>query len=235
MIFAATAALALALFQTSAPPPDTSQPAPGAQAQLLFNFEHSQLNPPAYVLVIREDGSGHYQSNPGTGQQPNTTGNDISTSVGPASAGRDIQIHDPLLRVFFQTARSHHFFAIACEAPGNHIAFTGKKTVSYTGSDGHGECTYNWSNDQQLNQLANDLMAIAYTIEEGRRLSAEHLHDRLALDAELQALQESVKEHRALEIENITPELQAIADDEAVMNRARSRARSLLNGSPPKS
>ena len=118
-----------------------------------------------------------------------------------------------------------------CEAPGSHVAFTGKKTVSYTGPDGHGECTYNWSRDQQLNQLADDLMAIAYTIDEGRRLATEHVHSRLSLDAELEALQDAAKDRRALEIENISSELESIANDEAVMNRARNRARALLSGS----
>ncbi|HTY85645.1 MAG TPA: hypothetical protein VMB19_15600, partial [Silvibacterium sp.] len=61
------------------------------------------------------------------------------------------------------------------------------------------------------------------------RLAIEHLHSRLALDSELENLQAAVKDHRALEIENIAPVLQSIADDEAVMNRARNRARSLLS------
>jgi hypothetical protein len=135
---------------------------------------------------------------------------------------------------FFQAARSHSFFTIPCEAPKSHVAFTGKKTISYAGPDGHGECTFNWSRDQSLNQLADDLMAIAYTIEEGRRLATEHVHSRLSLDAELEALQDAVKGRRALEIENISAELESIASDEAVMNRARNRARALLIGSDSK-
>lgn len=234
MILAATATLALALSQTAATPPDTPRSG-SAAAQLRFAFEHPQLDPSSYILLIHEDGSGRYQSGAGAAPGPNDTDSAISASVVSAPVTRDIQIHDPLLSTFFQDARAHQFFAITCEAPGSHVAFTGKKTISYTGPDGHGECTYNWSHDQQLNQLANDLMAVAYTIEEGRRLALEHLHDRLALDAELQGLQEAAKDHRALELENIAPELQSIANDQAVMNRARSRARALLNGSTPKS
>ncbi|HEX3472474.1 MAG TPA: hypothetical protein VHT28_14940 [Silvibacterium sp.] len=230
MIFTATVALALTLFQTAAPAPDAARTGTAAPAQLRFAFEHSQLNPSSYILLIHEDGSGHYQSGLASAPAP---GNEESVVSAPVD--RDIQIHDPLLSTFFHDARAHRFFAITCEAPGSHVAFTGKKTVGYTGPDGHGECTYNWSNDQQLNQLANDLMAVAYTIEVGRRLGVEHLHDRLALDAELEGLQEAVKDHRALEIENISTELQSVANDEAVMNRARNRARALLNGSTPKS
>ena len=114
------------------------------------------------------------------------------------------------------------------------MAFTGKKTLAYSGPDGHGECTFNWSRDQQLNQLADSMMAVAFTIHEGSRLAIEHVHSRLALDAELEHLENAAKDHRALEIENIAPELQSIAADPAVMNRARNRARALLNGDASK-
>jgi hypothetical protein len=219
------AVLALALSQAAA---STTAQAVASPAEIRFTFDHPQLDPTHYTLVIREDGSGHYQSTPGV-----HTGF-YTDSIAPGAVDRDIHIHDPLLSTLFQSARSHQFFAIECEAPANHVAFTGKKTVSYSGPDGHGECTFNWSHDDQLNQLANDLMAIAYTLEEGRRLALLHLHSRLGLDAELENLQDSAKDHRALAPENIAPELQSIADDTAVMNRARNRARALLNGSASK-
>ncbi len=225
----AAAALALALSQTASPYPNTAPTSAAITSQIRFSFEHPQLNPGSYILLIREDGSGHYQANPVPAPAPKDAEGLPPAPVTAASKGRDIVIRDPLLSAFFQTAHSHHFFAIACDAPENHVAFTGKKTVNYAGPDGHGECTYNWSRDQQLNQLANDLMAVAYTIEVGRRLAVEQTHDRLGLDAELEGLQEAVKDHRALELENISPELQSIADDEAVMNRARKRAQALLN------
>jgi hypothetical protein len=228
-MLAAIAAFALALSQapSQTASPATAQPAPPG-AEIRFSFEHPQLDPASYMLVIREDGSGHYQSTPGT-----PSGSSID-SVAPGPVDRDIQIRDPLLSTLFQSARSHHFFAIECEAEGSKVAFTGKKTVSYSGPDGHGECTYNWSRDPQLNQLADNLMAIAYTLEEGRRLAVEQLHSRLGLDAELENLQTAVKDRRALEIENIAPELQSIAADESVMNRARNRALAILNGGAPK-
>src|SRR5271155_1634655 len=227
------ATVALALFQataTSSPPSAKAvQTNATANAQIRFSFEHPQLDPGNYTLLIRQDGSGHYQS-----AARSTGGLDASGGIAPApiastSVSRDIEIRDPLLSAFFQSARSHRFFAIDCEDAGNRVAFTGKKPVSYSGPDGRGECTYNWSHDQQLNQLADDLMAVAYTIDEGRRLALEHVHSRLSLDAELEALQDAAKDRRALELENISSELESIANDEAVLNRARNRARALLN------
>ena len=191
--------------------------------EIRFSFEHPQLDPAAYTLVVREDGSGHYRSTPGPNSGPGVDG------YGSAPSERDIIIRDPLLANIFQTARSHRYFAMDCEATDIRIAFTGKKTVAYAGSDGNGQCSYNWSHDKELNQLADNFMAGAYTLYEGNRLALEHTHNRLSLDAELAALQDAVKDRRAMEIENIAPVLEAIASDPAVMNRARNRARALLN------
>jgi hypothetical protein len=219
-------ALALALSQAAASTDSTA--AGSASPEIRFSFEHSRLDPAAYTLVVKEDGSGHYQSTPGP---VSGSGGD---GIASAPHQRDIVVRDPLLESFFRTARAHHHFATECEAPDSHVAFTGKKTIAYSGADGHGECTFNWSRDQQLNQLADSLMAVAYTIYIGNRLAIEHTHSRLGLDAELQGLQEAVKDHHAAEIENIAPELQSIAADPAVMNRARNRARALLNGETSK-
>jgi hypothetical protein len=225
LAFAAT--IALALSQAASSPSEDAQPAAGSP-QIRFSFEHAQLDPATYTLVVKEDGSGHYESTPGPVSGAGTDG------IASAPLQRDIVIRDPLLESIFRSARSHHYFATECEAPDSHVAFTGKKTLAYSGPDGRGECTFNWSRDQQLNQLADSLMAVAFTIHEGSRLAIEHVHSRLSLDAELEQLEDAVKDHRALEIENIAPELQSIAADSAVMNRARNRARALLNGGASK-
>lgn len=210
------------------PLPGTASLVDSRSPEIRFSFEHPQLDPSAYTLVIHEDGSGHYRSSPGPSSGAGMDG------FGAAPADRDITIRDPLLASLFQTARTHRFFAMQCEAPDTRIAFTGKKTVAYAGSDGNGECSYNWSRDKELNQLAEDLMAVAYTLHEGNRLALEQQHSRLSLDSELDNLQSAVKDHRALEIENIAPVLESIASDPAVMNRARNRARALLNAETSK-
>jgi len=225
LVFAATIALALS---QAAPSPSASVQPASASPEIRFLFDHPQLDPATYTLVIHEDGSGHYESTPGP------VSGSASDGIAAAPHQRDIVIRDPLLESLFRTARSHQHFATECEAPDSRVAFTGKKTIAYSGPDGHGECTFNWSRDQQLMQLADSLMAVAFTIHEGNRLAIEHLHSRLGLDAELEQLEDAVKDRRALEIENIAPELQSIAADPAVMNRARNRARALLNGGASK-
>jgi hypothetical protein len=195
-----------------------------ATARIRFIFENPKLQPASYVLDIKEDGSGHFRSEPGKAPAASTD------DVIPQPLEMDIQINEPLRSLLFKTARSHNFFSVACESTKSKVAFTGKKALQYTGPDGNGACTFNWSRDQQLMKLADDLIAVAFTLEEGQRLAVQHEHDRLSLDAELEALQDAVKGGRAQQIQNIAPQLHAIAEDERVLERARTRARQLLDG-----
>lgn len=209
-----TAAI-LALFLTGAAFAHTPD-APTTKADIRFSFEDPQLQPSSYSLVIYEDGSGRYTVSLGgdSGSQPEE---------------RPIRVSDPLRSQLFEAARADHYFAMDCEAPHSRVAFTGKKTLAYTGPDGSGSCTFNYSHKQSLNDIASELMSVAFTLEEGARLKSEHLHDRLSLDSELESLQDAAQNRRALELENIAPELESIANDDAVMQRARRRARALVS------
>lgn len=191
-------------------------------ARIRFIFENPKLQPANYVLDISEDGTGHFHSQPGSAVSSDPE------NIAPQSMSTDIRINEPLRGELFKTARSHNYFNVACESAKQKIAFTGNKALQYTGPDGNGSCTFNWSRDQQIMKLADDLIAVAFTLEEGRRLAVEHEHNRLGLDAELQELQDAVKAGRAQQIQNIAPQLEAIASDEKVLERARMRARQLL-------
>lgn len=191
-------------------------------AKIRFIFENPKLQPASYVMDIQEDGSGHFKSEPGSAPPPDAEG------VMPQPFSSDIKIEEPLRSQLFKTARSHNYFDVACESTKVKVAFTGKKPLQYTGPDGDGSCTFNWSRDQQVMKIADDLVAVAFTLEEGRRLAVEHEHSRLSLDAELESLQDAVKSGRAQQVQNIAPQLKAIAEDEQVMARARARARQLL-------
>jgi|SRR5215813_2059821 len=193
-------------------------------ARIRFVFENSKLQPANYVLDINEDGTGHFHSEPGSVTDADPQG------VAPQPVNTDIKINEPLRGALFKIARSHNYFEVACESTKSKVAFTGKKALQYSGPDGNGSCTYNWSRDQQLMKVTDDLIAVAFTIEEGRRLEVEHEHNRLGLDAELEQLQDAVKAGRAQQIQNISSQLEAIASDEKVLERARSRARQLLAG-----
>jgi hypothetical protein len=191
-----------------------------------FAFTNPALSPAAFRIEFDASGLGHYHSEPGTSSPPDAQG------VLPEGFDQQIEIRAPLRDQLLALAHSRHFLAGECDNRQHKVAFTGNKTISYTGPEGQKSCTFNWSTDAQLAKVAGDFIAISQTLEEGRKLRLEYLHDRLSLDAELETLANSVKSGTALELENIAPELQAIASDGAVMKRAQMRAATLLAGAP---
>lgn len=193
--------------------------------EITFRYENPQLQPAKYVLEIRADGSGVFHSEPGA--QPPPYSADYQPM--PQALDREVQLSLATASQIFATAQQEKWFAIPCEDGKGKIAFQGTKMLSYSGPQGSGSCTYNWSKRPNIQKLTETFEAIAFTLEEGRRLEVEHKHDRLGLDAELEVLSSAVKDGRALEIDNIRPQLEAIIDDQAVLERARLRARKLLD------
>jgi len=196
------------------------------QAKVEFRYENAQLQPAKYTLVVDEAGAGRFHSEPGQTPPPDTPGYHPM----PNSLDRTVQLSKGTTAQIFATARGEKYFTIGCEDTRNKVAFQGTKQLSYRGSDGNGSCIYNWSKIVSIQKLTGVLESIAFTLEVGRRLEVEHQHDRLALDSELGALAEAVKGGQASEIENIRPILQAIIEDQATMDRAKSRAQKLLDG-----
>lgn len=128
----------------------------------------------------------------------------------------------------FALAREAHDFNLACASKIRNIADTGKKTISYKGPDGEGSCTFNYSENKSVAQLADMFFAIAATMDEGRYLDHLHRYDRLGLDAALDVLAQEVAAGRAVELGSIEATLRSIATDTEVMQRARARANVLL-------
>lgn len=192
-------------------------------ARIVYTFEDAGLQPARYSITIDETGTGHFVSQAGPPPSDN------SDDVYPAPIDREIRLDDPLRAQLFNYARAHKFFQEPCDRGHSNLAFTGNKTVTYSGQDGHGSCAFVWAADPVLQKLSDDLGSVALTLEFGRRLDVEVRHDRLGLDAELESLQDAVNDRRAADLPNIATELQAIAEDQDVMQRARKRALALLN------
>jgi hypothetical protein len=192
-----------------------------APARIVYTFEHPQLQPSRYTITIDESGTARFVSEPGLAQQDD--------DVFPAAIDRSIHIDETLRDGLFRYARTHMYFATSCDRGRGNLAFTGHRTLTYTGPDGQGSCAFIWAVDPTLQTLADQLGAVALTIEIGRRLDVEVQHDRLGLDAELQSLQDAVKERRASDLPNIAEQLHTIAGDQQVMDRARKRALALLS------
>ena len=213
--------LAPARLTAQTPAPTQAPPSP-TPARIVYTFDHPQLQPSHYTITIDETGAGRFASQPGPVS-------DSSDGVLPAPVDRPIQLDDSLRASLFHYARAHNFFQTHCTRLQSSLAFTGNKTFSYTGPDGAGSCSFVWAADPALQNISDQLGSVAFTIEEGRRLNVEFRHDRLGLDAELESLQDAVKDRRAAGLPNIADQLHAIAEDQRVMDRARKRALALLS------
>jgi hypothetical protein len=197
-------------------------PSTPAVPTVTLSYNHPQAQPASYVLIVREDGSGHFHSDPLKTPASYTEG------PPPTPLDADIWISQPLRDRLFEVARGQKVKSGNCDDAGSKIAFQGTKRLIYEGPAGRQECEFNWSRDKQIQTVAEQLQAVAQTLEAGRRIEVEHMHDRLGLDAELESLSRLVAEGQAAEIANIAPELRELANDPAVLDRVRRRARALL-------
>jgi hypothetical protein len=216
--------LAGAAVPQEAPPPGLSKlgdTATGNAAQIRFTYENPQSQPVKYVLLLRENGDGSYRSEIGSGE----TGEELLQAQ---PLDREIQVSNAARAKIFVAARRGKYFDIRCEVAGEKVAFQGTKTLEYSGEDGHGNCTYNWTKNNNIQYLTDTFEGISLTLEEGSRLEVEYRHRRLALDSELETLEELAGQGRALELQNIAPVLNAIAGDDQVLKRDQRMARTLL-------
>jgi hypothetical protein len=189
---------------------------------LRVDFSNPGLTPSQWTLEFHPDGSGHFHSVRGTAVTEGVT------SFEAPDIDREIQLSPRFADHAFQVTRRHKLFAKACESHLK-VAFQGTKKLSYSGPDGEGSCEYNYSKDSEIQSLGDSLIAVATTIIEGARLEMLLQHDRLGLDREIGVIEESLGDGRVQQISSIRDILERLADDPAVMERVRKRARDLLS------
>jgi hypothetical protein len=195
-----------------------STPAP-AGGIVTFQQDWAPAEVPHWFIEVDADGSGRYDRlEEGAKPSPETK---RPIHVSAATQER--------LRAGYKAV-----LADGCETKLKHLAQTGAKHIAYTnaGSDAWSSCTFNFSDDKSLMDAVAAFQGIAETMEAGEKLAHSHRYDRLGLDAQLESLVSEVKDGRAIEIQNIAPVLQSIADDERVIDRARRKAARLLQDAP---
>jgi hypothetical protein len=212
-------------------PPATNDPAPAATAQVSFHQDRIGLPVPHFTITVQEDGRGAYHGELATttpaGGRPQT--GDASDVPAPAPPiDRPITISPATTARIFELARAADHFRVECAAKMKNIADTGAKTLKYTGSDGNGQCEYNYTEVKPVIALTDIFLTTATTIEMGRKLDFKRRFDRLGLDAEMITLANLLDAHQASEVGTIAPTLRAIADDTELMQRVRLRAAKLL-------
>jgi hypothetical protein len=186
-----------------------------------IDYTNPGLSLSHWTLTLRRDGKGHFHSERGDASHVTMTAMDVTNE------DRDIQLSKDFTAQVFKTAEQHNWFNQKCESRAK-VAFQGWKKISYSGPEGEGSCTFNYSQDKQIQALGESLVGVAETLHEGARLELLLQHDRLGLDQEMEFISDSAKDGRLQQICAIRDILQRLASDEELLERVRKRARNLL-------
>jgi hypothetical protein len=185
-----------------------------------IEFDNPGLVPAHWQIDLHPDGTGHFRSQRGTAPR--------TDSIEAPDQDRGFRVSQSYATHVFEVATAEHFFAKRC-ASHQKVAFQGTKTLSYSGPDGQGSCSFNYSEDKQITTLSDSLLGLAATLVDGARMEELRLHDRLGLDAEMETYTEMLGDGRATEPEAIRGELEQLVNDESLLERVRQRAQAILS------
>lgn len=183
---------------------------------LRVTFEREGVPVPYWRLVLDPQGAGTFES------RPTNDGKLVRAIRLPEATWTRMQ---NLL------SESHNL--TPCETKTKGLARIGAKSVEWTTPDGAvARCVFNYTDNKSLTVLADLWNGLAATLDEARRISHLHKHDRLGLDHELAEYEHSVDQGFAADPVLIAPELQSLVEDPALMDRVRRRAQHLLETAP---
>jgi len=128
----------------------------------------------------------------------------------------------------FRDAKEANYFHGDFSYKKHPVASTGKKTLTYADQGRHYETIFDYSDNKAITEINDIFQGISYTLEHGRKLQVLHRYDRLGLEDELKGMEETADTENLQELQVIAPTLKSIADDTAVLNIARDRAKRLL-------
>jgi len=199
---------------------EPSQPQPAAAPTVTFTCHWPSVEPHRYVIAVDSGGNAVYRSwTADPGAQQSSADDPYRLKFAVSAAARD--------RIF-TLARQLNYFNGDFEYHKHRVASTGDKTLAYVDTDKQYATRYNWSENADISELTALFRGMSATIEAGRRLERLYRFERLGLDEELKNLERLAGEHQATELQLISPLLEQLAQDSAVLNLARQRARHIL-------
>jgi hypothetical protein len=194
---------------------------PTAQPAVTFNFDWTQGIPwQTYSITVRADGNTHFEGTP----SPDKADSDTDLFQ------QDFTMSEVNRAKIFDLAERLNYFQSDVDSHLKRIAQTGNKTLVYTSSTRHGSTSYNWSQNTNVQELTRLFLAIAATLDYGRKLYFQYRFDKLGMNARLNELQEIKANHSVEELNAISPILRKIADDPDMMHISRQTAQQLLRG-----
>jgi hypothetical protein len=217
-------ALITACLVLSAVPMHARQAAAPPQAPtVVFRFSWDKGIPWSdYVFSVTEDGATHFKGTISAAE------NGSSETV-----DQDFRMSEANVQKVFQWAKATDYFQGQFESKTKNVAKSGTKTLEFHSSSMDTSATYNFSPNPNIQQLTRLFLAMAVTIEYGRKLSYQYRFDKLGMDTRLKELVDLRASGMADELQAIEPILRQIADDDGVMHVARAEAKQLLKSASP--
>lgn len=188
-------------------------------AVVTFTLDFPDSQPEHYSIRVPSDGPAHYQS----------SGRLSSDSDATDSFDFDFALSAETRSKIFALSAKAGYFQNGLDSHHKNLAFTGKKTLAYKDAHLAGESTYNFSSNPAAQELTAFFQNLSATLEFGHRLDYDRRYQKLALDQELQRMQEMVQTNVLAELAAIHPILEKIIADQSVVNVARARAQRLLD------
>lgn len=229
VVILAIAIAGAALAQTN----QTSQP-----ATVTFKFSWPQAHPSAYIVVVHCDGEVDYDSQDTGFTSPQQKNWPVESNAAQLSQTQEAQSQDPLhkhfrasdalLKSVFSLADKTRHFAGDFEFRKHPIAQSGIKTLVYDSGVEHHYTSYNWSEDQAIQELTSIFEGISNTIEAERKLEFDRRFEKLELDQDLGDLEKLSNDGKLQEVQVIAPLLQQLSTDRTVLHMAQQRAQHIL-------
>jgi len=187
-------------------------------AVITFSLDFPHSDPSHYSITVNDDGHAVYQCSARiSAESEDTEDYKYTFSLSPSTRAR-----------IFELASQAHYFSGKPEPANRKLAFTGSKKLTYSDGQRNSSVEYNYSTQLPVQQLTEIFQRISGTMDFARRLDHEHHFQKLALEDELKRMESEAHENQLAEIQAINPILQAIVDDNSVMNVVRARAQRLM-------
>jgi hypothetical protein len=203
----------------------TTVPALSQQAATItYTQDFPGSDPSHYMISISFDGHAHYEGN---GRLITASKYSTDDSV-PDNEQLDFTASSSTITKVFDLAKRANYFQGDVENKKRNLAFTGKKTLTYTDGSKKNSVTYNYASVPEVQELTRVFQNLSSTLEYGRRLEYCHRHQKLALDQESKQMESTAKGGGLEDVAAVGPILQRIIDDRSVINVVRARLQRLL-------
>jgi hypothetical protein len=187
-------------------------------ATITFSLDFPNSDPDHYSITVQADGRAAYES----------SGKISSDSDDRQTYQTEFTLTDATRAQIFDLAARSNYFSGKVDTGNKKLAFTGAKKLTYTDGQKNSSAIYNYSSQPTIQQITLLFQGISSTLEFGRRLAYDHRYQKLALDAELKHMEAEATAGELSELQSVKPILQAIYDDQSVINVVRARAQRII-------